>query len=225
MMALPLRSSGSALSRRLLPSIAPRRTVVTSPIADPPSISDVIKKDHRDIVSHYEKIVKSSDVDEQTRFQNPFAWELARHSIGEELVVYPAFEKQLSGGVDVADKDRQEHFEVKEQLKAFQNMAPSDSQFIPTIKKLMKNLSEHIKEEETHDLPRLEQALSKEDSQTHARSFGRTKMFVPSRSHPSAPDKPPYDTVVGLLTAPIDRLADLFRKWPEPDTSESTKWD
>ncbi|KAF3011959.1 hypothetical protein E8E15_002080 [Penicillium rubens] len=100
-------------------------------------------------------------------------------------------------------------------------MVPSDSQFIPTIKSLMKNLLEHIKEEETHDLPRLEEALSAEDSQTHARSFGRTKMFVPSRSHPTAPDKPPFETAVGLLTAPIDRLADLFRKWP--DTSESPK--
>ncbi|KAJ9476336.1 hypothetical protein VN97_g13219 [Penicillium thymicola] len=112
MMAIPLRPSGSALFRRLLPSIAPRRTVVTSPIADAPGISDVIKKDHREIESYYDKIVKSSDEDEQTRFQNLFTWELARHSIGEELVVYPAFEKQISRGIDMANKDRQEHLEV-----------------------------------------------------------------------------------------------------------------
>lgn len=105
--------------------------------------------------------------------------------------------------------------QVKEQLKVFQNMRPSDPQFIPTIKELMEDLSQHIKEEETTDLPKLEAALSQEDSQSYAKSFGRTKMFVPSRSHPSAPDKPPYETVVGLLTAPIDHLADLFRKWPD----------
>lgn len=93
-------------------------------------------------------------------------------------------------------------------------MRPSDTHFIPTIKELMENLSEHIKEEETDDLPKLEAALSEVDSQSYAKSFGRTKMFVPSRSHPSAPDKPPFETVVGLLTAPIDHLADLFRKWP-----------
>ena len=40
-------------------------------------------------------------------------------------------------------------------------------------------------------------------------------MFVPSRSHPSAPSKPPFETAVGLLTAPIDHLADLFRSWPD----------
>ncbi|CAG8199024.1 unnamed protein product [Penicillium nalgiovense] len=189
-----------------------------------PGISEAIKKDHREIESYYDKVVKSSDKEEQTRFQNLFIWELARHSIGEELVVYPAFEKQLSGGVDMADKDRKEHLKVKEELKAFQNMTPSDAQFVPTIKELMENLPKHIKEEEIHDLPKLEEALSEEDSQTYARSFSRTKMFVPSRSHPSAPDKPPYETAVGLLTAPIDRIADLFRKWPDTSGSNpSTK--
>ncbi|KAJ5982639.1 hypothetical protein N7451_012739 [Penicillium sp. IBT 35674x] len=115
----------------------------------------------------------------------------------------------------MASKELKEHLKVKEQLKAFQNMTPSDAQFIPTIMELMENLNKHIKEEEADDLPKLEAALSQEDSESYAKSIGRTKMFVPSRSHPSAPDRPPFETAVGLLTAPIDHLADLFRKWPD----------
>lgn len=94
-------------------------------------------------------------------------------------------------------------------------MKASDPEFIPTIKSLMDDLSKHIKDEEEDDLPKLEQHLSETDSEKMSKSFGRTKMFVPSRSHPSAPDKPPFETVVGLLAAPIDHLADLFRKWPD----------
>lgn len=93
-------------------------------------------------------------------------------------------------------------------------MDSSDPEFIPTIKALMKDLAQHIKEEEGNDLPKLEAELSQEESEGLSTTFGRTKMFVPSRSHPSAPDKPPFETVIGLLTAPIDHLADLFRKWP-----------
>jgi hemerythrin superfamily protein len=78
----------------------------------PPLISDTIKKDHREIESYFGTIISSSDQDEQTRFQNLFTWELARHSIGEELVIYPLFEKMLSDGVHMANKDRQEHMEV-----------------------------------------------------------------------------------------------------------------
>ena len=97
-------------------------------------------------------------------------------------------------------------------------MKPSDANYIPKLKTLMSELSEHINEEERDDLPALEKALAsndKKDSEDLAKSFGRTKMFVPSRSHPSAGEKPPFETVMGLLTAPIDHVADMFRKFPD----------
>ncbi|KAJ6184055.1 hypothetical protein N7519_005356 [Penicillium mononematosum] len=212
-MSLLLRGLRVTSTNRLaLPTS--RRTFAISSIAMAPTISDAIKKDHREIETYYDNILKAPDETEQTKWQNQFTWELARHSIGEELVVYPAFEKYVPNGIELANKDRQEHQSVKEQLKKFQNMKPSDSEFIPTIKSLMEDLSQHIKEEETDDLPKLEDVLSQEESEKYSTSFGRTKMFVPSRSHPSAPDKPPFETAVGLLTAPIDHLSDLFRKWP-----------
>ncbi|KAI2889277.1 hypothetical protein CBS11852_6807 [Aspergillus niger] len=179
-----------------------------------PRISEAIKTDHRELEDYYNKILNSATDKEKTEWQNQFTWELARHSIAEELVVYPQFEKSIPDGRAMADKDRKEHQSVKEQLKKFQNMKPTDPEFESTIRALMKDLSEHIKEEESQDLPKLEDAVSAEESEKLSKSFGRTKMFVPSRSHPSAPDKPPFETAIGLMTAPIDHLADLFRKWP-----------
>lgn len=74
-----------------------------------PIITDTIKTDHRDIEDCYNKILDSSDEDTIVRWQNQFTWELARHSIGEELVLYPAFEKHLPNGKEMADNDRAEH--------------------------------------------------------------------------------------------------------------------
>lgn len=54
----------------------------------------------------------------------------------------------------------------------------------------MSELAQHIKEEEAEDLPSLEKYLDKAESEKLANSFNRTKKFVPTRSHPSAPDKP-----------------------------------
>lgn len=65
--------------------------------------------DHREIESLFDRILSSPNEDDKVRFQNQFTWELARHAIGEELVVYPAFEKYVSGGVEMANKDRKEH--------------------------------------------------------------------------------------------------------------------
>lgn len=104
-------------------------------------------------------------------------------------------------------------------LKEFQNLKGEDPNYAPKLEELWKVLSLHIKEEEREDLPALEQAIlnSKGDgeSETLAKTFDRTKHFVPSRSHPSAGENPAFESVLGLMSAPIDKLADLFRKFPE----------
>lgn len=72
-------------------------------------ISDAIKSDHRDLEEAYNNILTAASDDEKRRWQNQFTWELARHSIGEELVLYPAMEEHLTDGKAMADKDRAEH--------------------------------------------------------------------------------------------------------------------
>ena len=78
------------------------------------TISEAITQDHRELEKYYNEVVNSSDHDHQERFGNQFVWELARHSIGEELIVYPAFEKYIGKeGKEKADKDREEHHKVR----------------------------------------------------------------------------------------------------------------
>ena len=77
------------------------------------TISEAIIKDHRELEQYYNEVVNSSDHDHQVRFGNQFTWELARHSVGEELVVYPAFEKYLgTKGKEMAESDRRKHHRV-----------------------------------------------------------------------------------------------------------------
>lgn len=111
--------------------------------------------------------------------------------------------------------------QVKELLKTFQNMKASDPDYVNQLQKLWGPLSEHIKEEEERDLPTLEEKLQtvEGESASMATSFGWTKAFVPTRSHPSAGEHPPFETAMGLLAAPIDHVADLFRKFPNKKVS------
>ncbi|KAL9103371.1 MAG: hypothetical protein Q9163_001583 [Psora crenata] len=202
-------------------------------------ISDAVTHDHRELEDFYNAIKQAAgDHDTQTRYQNQFTWELTRHSIGEELVVYPAMEKYMGAdGKAKADKDRDEHQAVKSssalllktcflsqvdnisryiyQLYKFQGLSAGSPEFMPTLDALMKDLSQHIQEEEKDELPALEKSIEEGESENLATSFSRTKMFVPSRSHPSAPNRPPFETVAGLMAAPLDRLGDLFRKFPK----------
>jgi hypothetical protein len=52
----------------------------------------------------------AGDKDAQERWSRQLIWEIARHSIGEEIVVYPLFEKHLGEkGIEMADHDRADH--------------------------------------------------------------------------------------------------------------------
>lgn len=108
-------------------------------------------------------------------------------------------------------------------LKKFQNMKAKDPDYIAKLNEIWAPLSKHMKEEEEKDMPALEEALAVKagpgESKSMATSFGRTKAFVPSRSHPSAGENPPFETVMGLLLAPMDHISDLFRKFPDKTIS------
>lgn len=75
-------------------------------------VSQVLQEDHHQLEFYYNKIVKSNDPDEQRRYQNAFVWELARHSIAEELVIYPALERVIPDGSGRAERDRLQHQEA-----------------------------------------------------------------------------------------------------------------
>jgi hypothetical protein len=77
------------------------------------TISDAIIKDHRELEKYYNEVINSDDVDHKTRYGNQFTWELARHSVAEELLVYPAMERYIGKeGHDHAEKDRKQHHQV-----------------------------------------------------------------------------------------------------------------
>lgn len=77
------------------------------------SFDHAVKREHRDIEAHYQTIVKSSNGDERTRFQNELTWQLARHYVAEELILCPQLEKHLEDGPDIAEKIRERHQSVR----------------------------------------------------------------------------------------------------------------
>ena len=105
--------------------------------------------------------------------------------------------------------------QVKKDLNILQNMSPSDPKFDPLLEQLMKDLHNHIEHESIEDMPRLERILPRNESEALARSFQRTKMITPTRSHPTAPNRPYFENVVALMTAPVDKIRDLMRSFPE----------
>jgi len=70
---------------------------------------------------------------------------------------------------------------VKDQLKAIEGVKVGTSEHSNILKDVMDHLRTHIREEEEVDFPQLESALGYEKSMKVAKSFARTKNFVPTR--------------------------------------------
>ncbi|KAJ3040478.1 hypothetical protein HK097_002555 [Rhizophlyctis rosea] len=186
------------------------------------NIIEAILDDHKEINAYYEQYLANAGNDkEQQKWANQLIWEVARHSVAEELVLYPLIEKKLPDGKALADKDRAQHMEAKKDLYQLEKLKAGTREFDDLIARTIRDLREHIKEEEQIDLPKIQAAISAEESLKVGKEFQRTKHFVPTRSHPSAPDKPPFETLAGLLAAPMDKLGDMLRKFPSNEEKKA----
>lgn len=229
-MASSILINTTMFSRTVTRSLARPRFPIRVPISTTPiamtysTVTEAITTDHREILGYYDEYIRAKeagDADAQARWVRQFTWELARHSAGEEIVVYPLFEKYLGAkGKQMADEDRAEHLKVKELLYQLENFDAGTATYHDTLSKLMTNLKPHIEGEEANDLPALEPHLGADGSKKAAASFKRTKKLVPTRPHPSAPDKPPFETLAGLLAAPMDKIKDIFAKFPTDEMEE-----
>jgi len=184
-----------------------------------------IAEDHREMYEYYDQYVKAEgDADAQARWSRQLIWEVARHAVGEEIVVYPLMEQHLGAeGTRLADEDRKDHQFVKEKLYTLEGLTPGSAEYSALLKEVMAHLRPHNDSEETNDLPQLEAKLGEAGAAQAAKSFSLTKKFVPTRSHPSAPNHPPLETLVGFLAAPLDLLKDAFAKFPTADMKEAAE--
>ncbi|KAI0846322.1 HHE domain protein [Daldinia vernicosa] len=202
-------------SRRVLPSL---RSFSVNAVARGP-VLNILKHDHHELGAYYPHIVGDKSADERTRYRNLFVWELARHSVAEEIVIYPAIERHVNNGRDIASKDRDQHQSIKDQLYRLQNLKAEDPDFEPTIRSLFSNLQQHVKEEEEHDIPELEAKLDEDSLLRLRNSFERTKSLVPTRSHPRLPRTLPLEAAAALLVAPIDKSGRSTRQWTGQGTT------
>ncbi|KAI6008072.1 hypothetical protein EDC04DRAFT_2582252 [Pisolithus marmoratus] len=188
------------------------------------TLKEAIMHDHREIELFYDQYKKAADAENRAKWSNQYTWEVARHSVSEEIVVYPLFEKKLGDeGKEMADKDRADHREVKTLLARVESLSVGTPEHENALSKVNDVLTEHIRSEEKHDLPLLESKLQTEESYNAEREFQRTKALAPTRPHPSAPDKPPYETLAGFLALPMDKIKDLFSKFPKEEEVKAAK--
>jgi hemerythrin-like domain-containing protein len=132
---------------------------------------------------------------------------LVKHSVAEEIYLYPAVRKALPDGDDVADHELHEHDEAEQTMKKLEGLTPEQAEFWPTLHQLIGEIRHHVDEEENNLFPKLRAACSEQELQELGRKVQQAEKFAPTRPHPSAPAE---GAALGAL-APGAGLVDRIR--------------
>lgn len=136
--------------------------------------------------------------------------ELVRHSVAEEMYLYPAVREQLPDGDAIADREIAEHASAEQVMKDLEGLEADDPEFDRLLTQLMTEIRAHIREEERSLFPRLRASASTADLWDLGEKVRMAKKIAPTRPHPSAPDTPPLNKVLAPGTGMVDRIRDAL---------------
>ena len=135
---------------------------------------------------------------------------LIKHSVAEEMYVYPAMEQYLEDGKQDVEHDKAEHQELEELLKQLEGLDVSDPQFPQCVSRIQEVLADHVSDEESEQFPKMRAAIPAE---TLVELRGKVEMaekIAPTRPHPQAPHSELFHKLVGPGVGMVDRLRDAL---------------
>lgn len=126
-----------------------------SPEASAPSVTDMLRKDHKKVKGLFEEFEQAEDATAKQRIVETALMELEVHSKLEEELIYPAIRAEV-GDDDLMDEALEEHHVVHGLLGELKKMKPSDERYDAKFTVLAENVRHHIKEEESEMFPMAE---------------------------------------------------------------------
>jgi hemerythrin superfamily protein len=170
----------------------------------------VLTHDHREVEELFGKLEAATPDDGQTRREltDQVIMELVRHSVAEEMYLYPATRKYLPDGDAIADKEIAEHDRVEKTLKALEKTDADSVEFSDLLAELMSDVRLHVRDEEDNLFPALAAHCSQEDLTKMGEKVQAAKDKAPTRPHPSAPNRPPLNKLLAPGAGLVDRVRD-----------------
>jgi hemerythrin superfamily protein len=176
---------------------------------DQPDVVDAFTQDHREIERLFDLLVRAGDARVQRVLTEQVIAELVRHSVTEEQYLYPAVRERVPDGDALADKQIADHAEIEELLKDLEGMDDaSDPRCMAAMGDISAKVRSHLREEEDEVFPLLREHADAEELLTMGTKVERAKKLAPTHPHPSAPDTPPLNKILGPGAGLVDRIRD-----------------
>ena len=176
-------------------------------------VIEVLEHDHREVEEMFKELESlrgaSSDEDKARRKElaEQVTIELVRHSVAEEVLVYPQVEDKV--GSDEVKHAREEHAEAEETLKRLEKLDADDPAFDDELATLMEEIRHHIEDEEGEMFAQMRKTMDADELRDLGARVEAFKKVAPTRPHPSVPNEPLPRAMAGAPASLLDRMRDL----------------
>ncbi len=180
----------------------------------------LLKTDHREVEAMFAELeTVTRDPETRKDLADKVIMELIRHAVAEEQYLYPAVRKALPNGDEVADHELEEHAEAEKTMNELDKLQPTDSTFETVLTRLITQIRHHVEEEEGDLFPQLAESCSPEELAELGRKVETAKAAAPTRPHPMAPDRPPFNKLLGPGAGLVDKVRDALTGRGEQSSS------
>jgi hemerythrin superfamily protein len=171
-------------------------------------VVDILTTDHHEVLDLLQQIKITTDVEKRRDLADTVISELVRHSVAEEMFVYPAMKEYLPDGDEAVGHDVEEHKELEQTMKNLESVDAENPEFTQLLEELENILRDHVSDEENEQFPQLRGLVPQEELIEIGRKVENAKRLAPTRPHPLAPNNEVFHKVVGPGVGLVDRLRD-----------------
>jgi hypothetical protein len=176
-------------------------------------VIEVLEHDHREVEQMFAELetLNGAHTDEAAERRKTLTEqvtiELVRHSVAEEVLVYPQVENKISA--EEAEHAREEHAEAEETLQRLEKLDADDPAFDDELAALMGEIRHHIADEEGEMFAHMRQVIDADELRKLGARVEAFKKVAPTRPHPNVPNEPLPRAAAGPAASLFDRMRDL----------------
>lgn len=174
----------------------------------PQGIIEALRKDH-DEVRHMFAQLETATGEERRDLFHQLLGELIRHEVAEEEILRPVSKRDA--GEEIANARIHEESQAEELLKEMEKLDPDSAEFASKLATLRQDVESHARAEETQEFPKVAAKESPERLEQMGKVYEAAKKAAPTRPHPSTPNTPVANMMVGPFAAVLDRARDAVR--------------
>ena len=176
--------------------------------SDDHDVLDTLTTDHREVAELFDQIEATTDPAARRDLADSLISELVRHSVAEEMYVYPAIRDHVPDGDRVVDEDTDEHKGLEALMKELEGADASAPEFLDAVRRTRALFEQHISDEEGTQFPQLRTHVPAEKLVELKGRVELAKKIAPTRPHPMSPNAELFHKMVGPGVGLVDRLRD-----------------